>query len=147
MLLVSASVFFVASVFLTSGVVLVFLLYGKWVPLFACDKPKWLKELANLVSGADRPFVLSLPCVEVSAPSQACQCLSVPVRGSAVADLEFALEPALKKIHAGEECLPSIPNNNKGIRMPPAAYYHIAGTRLKGNLTFCRSNSFDRCMM
>ena len=71
----------------------------------ACDKPRWLNELASFVAGADSPLVLSVPCVGVSAPSQACQCLGFPIRGSEIADLEFASEPALRKIHAGEQVL------------------------------------------
>ena len=61
----------------------------------ACEKPKWLQELACLVFGADRPTVLSIPCVGVSDPAQACRCYDFPCQGSEIADLEQDLRPAL----------------------------------------------------
>ena len=74
-------------------------------PCFHCTPPLWLLELQRLVTGADRELVLSLPCVGVSAPAQACKALGIPFRGSEVADLERELEPALKQIHCSDPLL------------------------------------------
>lgn len=72
---------------------------------FQCTQPQWLGELQRLVVGADRDLVISLPCVGVSAPAQACRSLGLGVRGSEVADLERDLQPALRQIHCSGEPL------------------------------------------
>ena len=71
----------------------------------SCRRPQWLQELSALVAGCDVPLVLSLPCVGVSSPIQACSCLGVPAQGVEIADLESALEPVLRRHHPGQECL------------------------------------------
>ena len=72
-------------------------------PCFQCSPPAWVRELQSTVRKADRVLTLSLPCVGLSAPTQATRLLGVDVRGVEICDLEADLAPALEVIHANDE--------------------------------------------